>query len=177
MKRYYLLLLLAGAVCLFTACSKSKNSAPTTNTDTTFTGYYCDIDKDYTHYHLRESSLPQLSLVNMNVTQYPGDSLCRFYLMTSNGTSDISYISFYFLRMPDNTFRIDSTENSDMRAVDPYYFNPTIEFYYHPTGSVIITYQGTDYFEGSFNAVFKSTSLNNPLKRVSGSFKMKRSNY
>ncbi|PQJ12707.1 hypothetical protein CJD36_002885 [Flavipsychrobacter stenotrophus] len=178
MKKYYLLLLLILAVCMFTACSKSKNSGPTTNTDTTYTGYYCDLDKDYIHYHLRESTLSKYALVSMSVSRYPDDSGCRFYLMTSNGTSDISNISFYFYRMPDNSFRIDSLNQfATMMATDPYYFNSNFQMYSHPTGTVIITHLGTDYFEGSFNAVFKNSGSANPHKRVIGSFKMKRSDH
>ena len=172
MKRSLFALTAAGL--LFTACSKNKNSSPAGNTDTTYTGYYFNVDKDYTHYAIKEATVGKRTVASMSGRQLTGyDST---YEVVLDATGDITKLYIAFAQWPDGSYHIDSEgAYSILEAIDASSFSGYHKIYMNARGTVSVQHMGTDYIEGSFNAIF-DYAAGGDKKRVGGSFKVKANN-
>jgi len=160
---------LAATGLLFTACSKNKNSSPSGNTDTTFTGYYFNVEKDYTHYTIKEASVGTRTVATMDgrkITGYDSN-----YMVELDATGDITKLGIAFVQWPDGSYHIDSEGmHCALEAIDASSLSGSHKIYSNARGTVSVQHIGADYFEGSFDAVFDYTG---DRKNVSGSFKVK----
>lgn len=93
------------------------------------------------------------------------------YIVELDATGDITKLAIAFVQWPDGSYHIDSElTHCALEAIDASSFSGSHTVYLNARGTVSVQHIGTDYFEGSFDAVFDYTG---DRKNVTGSFKVK----
>jgi len=161
------LTIIAVSLLTLAACTKSSSSSSSASSgDTTFNGSYFKYSYSGNNIYAKAytMTLPYVNYVTIT-TSYINVPSPNYYILlddpTSYGTGNCQ-LHFAYTGTGTGTFSI-------LGSSSPSEFLPNNTLYEDTSGTVTLTYSGTDYIQGTFSGTMYGSGLSVP---VTGSFKI-----
>lgn len=163
------------AVCLLTlfSCTKKKTTVPagTTTSDTTFNGSYLDVSYNSKSFNCKDAVVGSvhynmLMFTSTTLTASPNGTVIGLFLTT--GISGISQTTIYFAGSGSTGTYTQSNFPAAGYTSSLLQTNPSV-LYNDTVGTANITYNGSDYVQGSFNVTLYANGSSYP---ATGNFKI-----
>ena len=162
-------LLLAGAMLALFSCTKSPSSSGSSTTDTTFNGSYFQIAYNGKTFYVKDASVSNSFGHIVALSTQEAIGIYQILSVNPFGIYGISTFNFDFAYSGTGTGTYQmSSPYTNGNASSMIQFNPLVTFS-DTSGTVTVSYSGSDYIQGTINTTLYSSGLSYP---ATGSFKI-----